>query len=81
MSVTISKLWPEDQAKLLARIAELEALLRECEEGLEPFVSGAGHTMTFLRTREKMHPTGQELYLEDIRRARTLAAKLRDLGR
>lgn len=46
------------------RIAELEG-------ALEPFVSGACHTMVFLQSREKMHSCGIDLYREDVERART----------
>lgn len=45
------------------RIAELEG-------ALEPFVSGACHTMVFLQSREKMHSCGIDLYREDVERAR-----------
>ena len=55
---------PNDQAK--------DEEIARLREALEPFVSGAGHTMTFLRTREKMHSAGQELYMEDVRRARAV---------
>lgn len=44
----------------------------ECErlaEALQPFVDGAGHTQVFLRSRQKMHPTGLDLYAEDVARA------------
>jgi hypothetical protein len=68
VAVTQPHAHAKDHARLIAAAPELL-------EALEPFVSGAGHTMTFLRTREKMHATGQELYLEDVRRARAAIAK------
>lgn len=53
-----------------------DPLLEEAERALEPFVSGAEHTMIFLRTREKMHPAGQGLYREDVERARATLSKI-----
>lgn len=58
-------------APLEAQIAELTALVQQMRKALEPFVSGEAHTMVFLRSREKMHPAGQDLYREDVERART----------
>lgn len=66
----------------IASVRAVEAerdLWRKRAEGLEaaltPFVEGAAHTQVFLRTREKMHPAGQDLYAEDVDRARAALAK------
>ncbi len=65
-----------DVVQILARhrIASTRAAaerIAELEGALEPFVSGACHTMVFLQSREKMHSCGIDLYREDVERART----------
>lgn len=50
--------------------AEAADEIARLREALEPFVEGAAHTQVFLRSREKMHPAGQELYQQDVDRAR-----------
>ena len=45
-------------------------------EALRPFVDGAAHTMVFLKSREKMHRCGQDLYQEEVDRARDTLAQL-----
>lgn len=52
------------------RIEALEAENARLRDALVPFVEGYTHTNVFLRTREKMHPAGQDLYHEDVERAR-----------
>ena len=55
----------------------LRAKLEAAEEALEPFVEGAAHTSVFLRSREKMHPAGQDLYAEDVQRAAATLTQIR----
>lgn len=54
------------------------ALVEEAIGALEPFVQGYSHTSVFLKSRQKMHPAGQDLYAEDVERARATLAKLKE---
>jgi hypothetical protein len=69
-------------ALIVTLVNNLPAILSALEavpvmkEALEPFVSGYLHTSVFLSSRERMHPAGQELYAEDVERARQALAAL-----
>lgn len=74
LSIYLRNAVPEILALLEAdkdeRVAALEADNGRMREALEPFVEGYSHTAVFLRTREKMHSAGLDLYREDVERAR-----------
>lgn len=48
----------------------MRAEIKRLREALEPFVLCYEHTAIFLRSKEKMHPDGQDLYRKDVERAR-----------
>ncbi len=56
------------------QLAAAKADAERLAEALKLFVEGASHTQVFLRSREKMHPAGQDLYTEDVERARAALA-------
>jgi len=66
----LSSYGPRARAALAADATATGDVVAKMAEALEPFVSGYSHTSVFLRSREKMHPAGQDLYEEDVERAR-----------
>ena len=54
-------------AELLDKIEELEKILQKVEVTMN-------HAITFILSREKMHPTGVELYKEDLAEVRAALA-------
>jgi hypothetical protein len=59
----------DEADKAAAAIADLRERNEALVEALEPFVTGYSHTSVFLRSRQKMHPAGQDLYRDDVERA------------
>lgn len=59
----------EDVVAGLNERDELQEELSNLQDALKPFVDGAEHIMTFLTTRQRMHPVGVELWGSDVVRA------------